>query len=264
MALNQLQEAFTQAIFGKQGVDEYEIRGHVEESLGPSAGQRIGIYRAAILSSLTRVLSEVYPVINQLLGEEFFDAMARVYARQTPSTHPDLGGYGQEMAEFLEDFEPVSELPYLPDVARLEWHWHEIFYEADDELGDFSVLAELSEEQQARVVFGLTCSARLLSSEYPISRIWAINQAEADSNEQVSLDVGPEYLLIWRQGYERRIDLVSRDQWILLSALNDGLDFQTLINKTGLGHGIGRLIPEMVQKGWITSLELNLDNGAEQ
>ncbi len=264
MALVQLQEAFTQAIFGKQGIDDHEIRDHVANGVGPSAEQRIGVYRAAILSSLTRVLSEVYPVMNQLLGEEFFDAMARIYARQTPSTHPDLGGYGQEMAEFLEGFEPVSELPYLPDVARLEWYWHEIFYEADDEPGEFSALAGLSEEQQGRVVFRLTHSARLLSSEYPISLIWASNQAETEADEEISLDDGPEHLLIWRQGYDRRIDPVTEQEWLLLNALQAGLDFQGLITETGLGNEIGQLIPEMVQKGWITGLELNFDDGAKQ
>ena len=114
------------------------------------------------------------------------------------------------------------------------------------------------------MVFALSHSARLLRSEYPVSRIWTINQPGAESDEQISLDDGPEYLLIWRQGFECRIELLSKDQWSLLSALQDDLDFQSLINETNLGDEIGQLIPEMVQKGWITGLELNLESGEEQ
>lgn len=102
MRLASLQEGFVLAVFSKQGQDEHAILKRIEPSGGLDSQQRIGIYRNAILSSFSRVLEEVYPVIAHLLGETFFRAMAGVCAEQTPSTQPDLNEYGKQFPAFLE------------------------------------------------------------------------------------------------------------------------------------------------------------------
>jgi len=256
MPLATLQQEFTQAVFSATGSDSQSINQRIQASKGPSAEQRVAIYRAAILGSLCRVLEEVYPVINRLLGDEFFQAMARRYAQQIPSLQPDLNEYGRELNEFLSNFEPVKAMHYLPDVAQLEWYWHEIFSEVDETPADFSVLARLDEATLGRVTFRLPKAARLMRSEFPIARIWATNQPDCEEETTIDLAEGADHLLIWRQGHEQRIEHITENQWQLLSAIEQGLGFQSLIETLDLDEDITRMFPEFVQRGWVSGLDI--------
>ncbi len=64
----------------------------------------------------------IYPVCCQLVGEIFFNATALSFINQCPCLSPDLGDYGKQFPDFIANFEPVKHLPYLSDVAHLEWH----------------------------------------------------------------------------------------------------------------------------------------------
>src|SRR5262245_35052247 len=85
-----------------------------------SVDRRLAVYRGNLLGTATHALASAYPVIVKVVGDEFFAAMASEYARHSPSTDGDLNEYGMQLAGFLESFAPVRELPYLPDLARLE------------------------------------------------------------------------------------------------------------------------------------------------
>src|SRR5262245_50676916 len=93
--------------------------------------RRLGVYRSNLVGSTTHALTAAYPVVAKVVGAEFFAAMAREFAKCVPSKDGDLNWFGVQLAEFLEGFAPVRELPYLPDLARLEWSVHRAHYAAD-------------------------------------------------------------------------------------------------------------------------------------
>ncbi len=92
--------------------------------------RRVGIYRGNLHAHWTLALASAYPVLRQLVGDEFFDALARVYGRAHPAVDPDLNRFGAALPDFLAAFAPAAEHPYLPDVARLEWCVHEAWFAA--------------------------------------------------------------------------------------------------------------------------------------
>ena len=83
--------------------------------------ERLRIYHNHTLTSLATALGDNFPVVRRLVGEDFFRAMARRFVVAQPPRDPCLSAYGVDFADFLERFEPARALPYLPDVARLEW-----------------------------------------------------------------------------------------------------------------------------------------------
>lgn len=87
---------------------------------GSDISARLAVYRNNVVSSLVDALAETHLVVRELVGDEFFRAMAAVFVRQHPPRSRILVHYGDEFAEFLEQFEPAAALPYLADVARLE------------------------------------------------------------------------------------------------------------------------------------------------
>jgi uncharacterized protein (UPF0276 family) len=90
--------------------------------------RRVAIYRGNLHAHWTRALASAYPVLRQLVGDEFFDALARVYGRAHPAVDPDLNRFGAALPDFLAGFTPAADHPYLPDVARLEWCVHEAWF----------------------------------------------------------------------------------------------------------------------------------------
>ena len=74
----------------------------------------------------------------------FFNAAVDAYVRACPSTSGDLNVYGDAFGEFLAGYPPAADLPYLPDVARLEWAVDEAGRAADRDGSPEGVLAALA------------------------------------------------------------------------------------------------------------------------
>src|SRR5688500_7173734 len=88
---------------------------------GMPAARRLAVYRNNVMGSLIDVLAAAYPTVCRLVGEPFFRFAAASFAAAAPPVRPHLMSYGGGFAGFLARFEPAADLPYLPDLARLEW-----------------------------------------------------------------------------------------------------------------------------------------------
>src|SRR5258707_7834403 len=81
--------------------------------------RRFAVYRNNVVVGLGKALKSRFPVVEKIVGEEFFAAMARVFVKEQPPRSPLLATYGDVFPAFIAAFEPARELPYLSDVARL-------------------------------------------------------------------------------------------------------------------------------------------------
>ncbi len=148
------------------------------EAIAPSdvvnLGSRFNIYRSNYFSRLIDVLGEVFPVAKKLVGTDFFNALAEEFAKRFPPVSPLLAQYGQDFADFLENFEPVGQVPYLPDIARLEWARSV----AERKAASPSRLISTEDDivQALHLPARFTAGATLLKSPYPIGTIWAHHQ----------------------------------------------------------------------------------------
>lgn len=261
-SLHELQELFYQAVFepGQNNALVDEISEHINTSPGLSATDHFKIYRDSVTATLERALREIYPVCCRLVGEQFFNAMGLEYSRTQPSYSADLAEYGASFADFISAFGPAAELPYLPDVARLELAWHLAFHSKDEADLDIEALSNVSEQEQGKIVFQLPCSAELIVSEYPIHRIWQVNQSDYTGDDQINLDEGGVKVLVWRQGYTMRIDPLEHSEWRLLTAIQGGNNFHTICTTIPGLEGdpdIVGILPMLVQRGWISGFRLS-------
>jgi hypothetical protein len=143
-------------------------------------------------------------VVRQLVGDEFFGGLAHEYAAHYPSSSGDLNQYGTQFAPFLGQFAPARALPYLGDMAALEWACHRAHYAADaphvgnNSLGHFSGATTL-----ALTLFAWHPAVSVLSSAYPIAAIWLAHQqpTAAPTLAGMALDAPaatPQHALVWR------------------------------------------------------------------
>jgi len=195
---------------------------------GRDAEARLDVYRANFRSNLCAALRDVYPVVERLVGERFFEAAARRYIPDHPSASGDIHDYGADFADFLRAFAPAASLPYLADVARLEWGWHQVFHAADDAPLDPALLARVAGEAQATLRFALRPARRLLASPWPVHRIWQANQANQAGLAEVpavDLDEGAARLLVRRETHGYAIEIVALEvgEFAFLDALARGM-----------------------------------------
>jgi hypothetical protein len=191
----------------------------------PAAGPA-AIYRRNVLANLHDALAAAYPVVRRLVGDAFFGAAAERFARAHPSTSGDLHRYGAELAQFLAGYAPAADLPYLPDVACLEWAVAQAFHAANARAFDYAALAAIAAPERERVCLRLQPAARLVASAHPILDIWEANQPARDG---VPAKLCAEArVLVFRAGLEVRVRALSTGEWSFLSAAASGATLAAL------------------------------------
>ena len=188
--LRELQQGFAAAMLGGDGGVATWITG---AGLEPSA--RLRIYEHAIAATLTAALSDSYPGVLALVGADFFDVMAARYRRQHPSTSGNLQHFGAALADFIADMPEASPLPYLPDVARLEWCRQLTALAADAATVDARRCAEVAAAAPERLRMRLHPSVQLLRSDHAVLSLWQWCQAPGDAAPSVNAG---ELVLLWR------------------------------------------------------------------
>jgi hypothetical protein len=153
--------------------------GSTPPDLRGSAAERFAVYRNNVHRALGEALAAAYPAVARLVGETFFDAMARVFHALETRRPASLALHGAGFAEFLESFAPVASLPYLPDVARLERAWLESLHAADAAPVDAAAAAEHLDRAGA-LVFEAHPATRVVTSAHPAVTIWSANRPDAD------------------------------------------------------------------------------------
>lgn len=161
---------------------------------------RFEVYRASFEANLGNALRDTYPVVHRLVGDDYFSQVARAYLRAHPSRSGDLHAFGAEFGAFLATLDSAADLPYLPDVARLEWLAHQAFHAADAQPLTLDVLAGLPSDAYGNLC--LLPSARLMHSAFPVHRIWQVNQESWAGDTVVRLEEGGVRLAVSRAGLE--------------------------------------------------------------
>jgi len=162
--------------------------------------QRLQVYKNNFKLSLTSNLASIYPVVQKLVGEQFFNYTCNEFISVYPSKNGNLHEYGGEFSDFLANFEPAKNLEYLPDIALLEWAFHQVFHETDVSSLDLERLQQINETDYEKIIFSLNPASRLLKSRFPIVDIWQANQS--DDPPQIRLEEKDHYFLIGRRNYE--------------------------------------------------------------
>ena len=162
--------------------------------------RRVAIYRANMVAAADKALSAAYPVIRQVVGDDFFHGLAREYQRDTPSTSGDLNEFGARFGDFLAGFEHARSLPYLPDLARLEWSAHRAYGAADAPDWEPAALAAVEPERQADIRFQWSPGLAVVASAFPIVRVWTIHQPGYTGEFSVAWDL-PDTALVARDGF---------------------------------------------------------------
>ncbi|HED16665.1 MAG TPA: hypothetical protein ENI64_07640 [Gammaproteobacteria bacterium] len=234
---------------------------HATETL--DAPSHIAIYRDSIRLGLAHALREIYPVCARLLGDAYFTQVCEQYIQEHPSHSPDLNRYGLAFPEFASKLSLANDLPWLPDVLRLERSWHKVFSGNDTTKFDLECLAELTEEQSLYACIVLQENMQLIDSVWPIDNIWHANRDFSKEPETLDLSELPDEkvcLMIWRDGLDMHLDLLTTEMGCLLQSLRDGDSLQTayeLLDQQYPTAEFSDLFGQIAANKWIAAVLLD-------
>ncbi len=117
--------------------------------------------------------------------------------------------YGAQMASLVAGFEPAQGLPYLADVAALEWTCHCAYFADDATALDLARLAQVSPEHYPDLILHFLPACHLVRSRYPVAAIWHAHQPGTPCEFQIDLDSGPSNALVSRKHDVVRVSELS-------------------------------------------------------
>lgn len=159
----------------------------------------VEVYRNNYRGNLHDALAGAYPVIEQLVGKDFFRMLTRQFIGRHHSVSGNLHHYGAEMADFVAEFAPAQDLEYLADVASLEWACHCAYFSPDADTLDFVRLSRIPQEHHPDLVLITHPAIHVVPSRFPVAEIWQAHQPGAPGDFHIELDSGPCNVLVSRK-----------------------------------------------------------------
>jgi hypothetical protein len=200
--------------------------GHAAELVvgaGLAPAQRLGVYRNTIVATLANALRLSYPAVHRLVGADFFEGAAQIFAHDQAPRCADLNAYGAGFPDFLQGFAPAATLAYLPDVARLEWAVNRALHAPDVKPLDLAHLASVPQSAHSRVCFVPHPSLSAIRADFPVDTIWrAVLGHDEAVMATIDLADGPICLVVQRARDGVEVLRADEPAWRFMAALCAG------------------------------------------
>jgi hypothetical protein len=234
----------------------------LETPAAPTA-QRVAVYVHGYRARLGEVLSQDFPGLKTLLGEQDFDRLCRSYVEATPSRQYNARWYGSGLAEFIRLSSPWSGNPALAEMARFEWELGLAFDSADDSAIGAAAFQSVPASDWPTMRFQLSRSLRRCVLDWNVA---AIRKA-IDASDAPSLPArmpNPETRAIYRKGVAVFHRAVEPDEAAALDVVVAGGMFADVCETLCAWHPVEKvathslmLLKRWIEDGWIADLILS-------
>lgn len=164
---------------------------------------RMAIYHNNRLANFRKALALTFPVVEALVGAEYFAQLARRYQTTEPSRQGDLQAVGAAFPRFLQTHFAALENPdryaYIAEVARLEAAFQTSLLAADATALAPTALAAHTPAGWPVLRFELHPAARILELTWPVFTLWQAH----------------------RQHQVQAMQLTAQPQWVQITRRND-------------------------------------------
>ncbi len=248
-----MQRSLLPSLDSQKGLSTDNLLAEIKEHHPLMNAERLQIYQDSVHVLLVRALKITYPVCEKLVGEDFFYAMAEQYLQIKSAIPIDLSNYGDAFPDFVKKFPPAQVLAYLPEVLLLEQAWYRAFLGPEVTVLDLASLSHMVENGE-EVYFNLHPGSSLLAAEYPVDRIWEVNQDDYPHEPIVDLDEGGVKLIVSRRGKNVLLERLTAAQWFILSCCEQGLALHAISEQAlqqTLVIDVDVELAELVRRRWL-------------
>lgn len=209
-----LQRALHSALRGKATVPP---------TLAANAERGLNVHRTTIESGLAQTITATFPTLRRVVGVPAFSALAKDFVAENPPGHPVLFAYGAAFPAFIASHGVGKDLPYLADLGRVEWARHEAYLADDAPVLDAAALDTNDADAIGRLRFRFHPATRLVSSAFPVYRIWRVNQPDVADVPPVDMTIG-EHVIVTRPQTTVITRGMTAGDAAMMHALKDGAD----------------------------------------
>jgi len=256
LPLPELQKAFSAALlFEETGtIGPYVVQNGIE------AAGRLRIYRNNARENFLAALRASFPVLERLVGADYFRQLALQYMQRFPSPSGNLHHVGERLPTYLQRRFGHTEYAYFQDVARLEWACQEVLVADEYPELDLQRLAAVEPEECGRLCFVLHPAVRLIASPFPVLQIWSANQPDGDIDQVMDLRQGGEQVLVQRAREKMELSGLSEPDFAFLTAISAGETLaaatMTAADRAATEFDVGHALRRHVSAGVIVDFHL--------
>lgn len=241
-----MQKPFKQALFSTHPDAEQPLLNDIRGADTQERQQRLNVYRNNVFVSLLEALGEIFPVCKQVVGDDFFNAMARQYVERHPPTSPVLSGYGDQFSEFMRHFFPAQSLPYLPCLCDLEYRLLQLTHAPETPTLSLEAAQQrLSQVQNPEALtLYLSPQCELISAPFAVGSLYLAHQEATPDLSHLNI-AQSEHLLLAKAGFYGRMYLISAAEFNFLRALQQDPSLSQALpddDQFDLGRTLARLM----------------------
>lgn len=222
--------------------------------------QRLHVYGNAYRVRLTDALRGTYPVLAQVLGDDYFASLAVDFIASHVSRHRSIRWYGRELPQYLLTHAPFHEQPILAEIAHFEWHLAAAFDAADARPLAREVLAALTPDAWGDTAFVFHPSLHRRDYAWNAPAVWqAIQRGETPPDP--ALATNSVQWLVWRHDLKTRFRSLDAAEASALDAALGGATFADVcealmecVDEAGVSSCAAQCLSKWVDSGLIVAL----------
>jgi len=247
MNIKQLQQQFSDTLLYKND----QIAQKIKAKEAFTSDQLLQIYRNNFVMGVTEALSATYQHTLSLVGETFFNAVARQFILRHPPQENNMMTYGNGFSEYLHDLEQLKELPYVAEMARFEWLLEQTTNKKLQTVSlDVEQLKSIPAEQLENIVFQIATQVSIFSSEQNIQHLYKMiirkQIQETDLNQMC-------YLALKKQeNFSVELILLSEAEFLLLQQMMPHKKIGEIAPQSLLES-----LPQLLEKNLLCGFTLN-------
>ncbi len=211
-----------------------------------SVKDRLQIHRNNYRLTLSDALIGVYPIVMSFVGRDWLAASLKNFVLEYPPQMACLANYGGDFADFLANFTPAATMPYLSDVARLEWAVHDCQNTRDEQSLTATDWEKISGPTVGSSTFRLIAAHKFIVSGYPLLDLWNMGSGQEGSGE-IDLESGGMILLVIRSATEVLIFPIELNEYTFLKQLENGESILAAAEAVNWAHSNSPLAQTMLR-----------------
>lgn len=230
-----------------------------------SATDRFTVYTEAYRLRLIAALRADYPALEDNLGDEEFNNMARAYIDASPSDQFSIRWFGRHLPNFLATTLPYAEQTAITELAGFEWALSEVFDAAESTVIDYQRLAAINPNDWASLKLHFHPSLRRIDLNYNVPQVWQASNQQQPRLSFIKNDQ-PQAWIIWRQQIKLLYRSLSTEEAFALDAFLQGQCFadvctglyQWLDEQQVISNAVG-FLQTWLNDGWIADIEVSVE-----
>jgi hypothetical protein len=190
---------------------------------------RLAVYADAYFFRLLETLGQDFAAVKRAAGEALFQRLVAAYLRRHPSRSPFINDAGAAFPAFLARHPAARRLPFLADLAALEWAALRTLFIDRLPPPPPEALAALGPKARLR----LDPTVRLLSTRWPVDVLWENRTRPTEEKERTAMRPKARRLLVWRDATWARVRPLEEGEFRVLEELAAGKTLERALRAAG-------------------------------